>query len=375
MELTCLLSFLAMTLPIAYGAPTEASENLHPKILEAMKRDLGLNAEQATARVQHDIYASEVIEKVRGSISSSFAGGWIDASKIYVGVTDKTAADQVTAAGAVPVIMSASLDKLESAKDALNKHFASRGQGSKPQSSNIASYFIDVATNKLVVEALDDGRDYAKELGSLANLPESNFEIRRVDQLPTTTASVIGGDAFIINGNTRCSIGFAVDGGFVAAGHCGRRGDDVTTQSGDSLGTFAGSSFPGRDMSYVETNNNVNLYGLIDNYQGGTLPVRGSRESAVGASVCRSGSTTGVHCGTIQGKDQTVLFDGVNNVNGLTRTSACCDHGDSGGPYYSGSQGQGVTSGQNGNCNSNGYSWFYPLNPILNEYGVSLVTN
>ncbi len=188
-ELTCLFSFLAMTLPIVYGAPTEASENLHPKILEAMKRDLGLNAEQATARVQHDIYASEVIEKVRGSIGSSFAGGWIDASKIFVGVTDKAAADQATAAGAVPVIMSASLDKLESAKGALNKHFASQGEGSKPQSPNIASYFIDVATNKLVVEALDDGRDYAKALGSLANLPESNFEIRRVDQLPSRGSS------------------------------------------------------------------------------------------------------------------------------------------------------------------------------------------
>lgn len=373
MELTRLLSFLAVALPVAYGAPTQATDDLHPQMLEAMKRDLGLNAEQAIARVAHDLHASEVIEQLQGSVGSSFAGGWIDASKIYVGVTDKTAADRVTAAGAIPVIMTTSFSKLKSAKEAISKQLSGHKREEKQQST-IASYFIDVATNKLVIEALNNGQDYARELALLADLSESDFEIRRVDQLPTTTASVIGGNAFIINNNTRCSIGFSVDGGFVAAGHCGKRGNSVTTQQGAAIGTFAGSIFPGEDMSYVQTFNNVDLRGLINNYQGGTLPVQGSNEAAVGASICRSGSTTGVHCGTITGKDQTVLFDGVNNVNGLTRTSACCDHGDSGGPYYAGKQGQGVTSGQNGNCNGNGYSWFYPLNPILQQYGVSLIT-
>ncbi|CEJ94883.1 hypothetical protein VHEMI10390 [[Torrubiella] hemipterigena] len=82
MELTSFLSFLAAVLPVAYGAPIQAANSVHPKIVEAMKRDLGTTAEQAVARVAHDLHASIVIEQVRVSLGDSFAGGWIDAGKI-----------------------------------------------------------------------------------------------------------------------------------------------------------------------------------------------------------------------------------------------------------------------------------------------------
>ncbi len=377
MELTAVLSFLAVALPVAYGAPTDAIDSLHPKLLEAMKRDLGLDTKQAIARVNHDRHASSLIEQLRGSVQSSFAGGWIHDDKIYIGVTDQAAADHVFANGALPVLMNTSLSKLENAKKAIDNHLTDQKRATK-QTSNIASYFLDVTTNKLVVEALDAGQDNARELAKLTGLSESEFEIRRVDKLPTLSTSVLGGDQYYLNdSNNWCSIGFSVDGGFVSAGHCGSRGDYVRNNQNVKLGTFAGSIFPGRDMSYIQTYDDITLKGLIDDYQGGTFPVKGSSEAAVGASICRSGNKTGVRCGKISGKDQTVVFNNPNSqdtVNGLTRTSACCDHGDSGGSYFSGTQGQGVCSGQNGDCNSGGYSWFYPLNPILEEYGVSLIT-
>ncbi|KXJ85870.1 hypothetical protein Micbo1qcDRAFT_169017, partial [Microdochium bolleyi] len=77
MELIKFLGVLAAALPLVYGAPTPAAENLHPKILEAMKRDLGLDAEAATQRVARDIAATEVIENVRRSAGAAFGGAWL----------------------------------------------------------------------------------------------------------------------------------------------------------------------------------------------------------------------------------------------------------------------------------------------------------
>lgn len=377
MELTNLLSFLAVMLPVAYGAPTQAADSLHPEILNAMMRDLGLNAEQAVARVSHDNQATKLISQLSGSIGDKFAGGWIDAGKTYVGVTDQATAEHVKAAGAVPVVMNTSLSKLEAAKQAMDQHLSSAIQARDTDTTGIASYFVDVTANKVVVESLADSQERAHALAARGNLSEGDYEVRIVKSLPSAAASVIGGDSYVIASKTRCSYGFAVTGGFVSAGHCGNKGDRVTagaSAGGEYVGDFAGSTFPGKDMSYVKTASNVKLVGAINNYNGGTIAVKGSQEAAQGASVCRSGYTTGVKCGTITGKDQTVILDGVNKVYGLSRSSACCDHGDSGGSFYSGSQGQGVTSATNGGCSDGGYSYFQPLNPILQNYGVSLIT-
>jgi streptogrisin C len=112
----------------------------------------------------------------------------------------------------------------------------------------------------------------------------------------------------------------------------------------------------------------------VNDYNGGTVAVQGSTEAAVGASVCRSGSTTGWRCGTIQAKNQTVNYP-EGSVTGLTRTSACAERGDSGGSWLSGNQAQGVTSGGSGNCTTGGTTFFQPVNEILQAFGLTLVTS
>ncbi|HET8660459.1 MAG TPA: S1 family peptidase, partial [Micromonosporaceae bacterium] len=112
---------------------------------------------------------------------------------------------------------------------------------------------------------------------------------------------------------------------------------------------------------------------VVNNYSGGTVGVSGSTEAAVGASICRSGSTTGWHCGSIQAKNQTVNYP-QGTVNGLTRTNVCAEPGDSGGSWLSGNQAQGVTSGGSGNCTSGGTTYYQPVNEILSAYGLTLVT-
>lgn len=371
MELIKFLGFLAAVLPAVYGAPTQAANSLHPQILNAMKRDLGLDTDQATARVAREISASDVIEQLRSSTGSSFAGAWVsdDGNTINVGVTDDALATEITTAGATPTILTNSFSRLEEAKKALDK-MISEPSTLNATTSGVAAWFIDVVANKVIIEAVEDGTARAKEMAAQAGLGESEFEVRTVDEAPTPFAIIRGGDPFLVNGSSRCIIGFTVTTGFVTAGHCGRSGDTATTLSGELLGTFAGSIFPGSgDMAWVRTVPGHTLSGTI---AGGTVPISGSTVAPVGSSICMSSTTTGVRCGTVRQLGVTVNY-AQGRVTGLTSTSLCSEPGDSGSPLYSGSQAQGVVSGGSGNCNTGGTTFFQPVNRILSTYGLTLV--
>ncbi|CEJ94882.1 hypothetical protein VHEMI10389 [[Torrubiella] hemipterigena] len=261
--------------------------------------------------------------------------------------------------------MSLTLSKLEKAQKSLNKLMKV-----DKASAGIASHVVDIATNKLIIETLADSRDHAQQLASKVGLAESEFAVRTVSQMPSTRASVISGDAFLNpDASLRCSIGFAVTNGFISAGHCGRRGQRATDSNGNPLGTFYDSIFPGNDMSYIQAVQSDTLYGYVDGYSGSYYPIYGSQEAAIGASICRSGSTSGPTGGTIQAKGQTVNY-AEGTLYGLTQTNACSDHSDSGGSFLTSGQAQGVLSGGDGQCTS----YYQEVNPILQKYGLTLVT-
>lgn len=189
----------------------------------------------------------------------------------------------------------------------------------------------------------------------------------------TYAAGTVGGDPYY-TGNVRCSIGFSVHGGFVTAGHCGGAGAAVRGWDGSAMGTFQGSSFPGNDYAYVSIHSGWWTVPVVLGW--GVIPdrlVRGSAEAPVGASICRSGSTTKWHCGTVLAKNETVNYS-QGAVHQMTKTSVCAEGGDSGGAFISGDQAQGVTSGGWGNCSSGGETWFQPVNEILTRYGLTLHT-
>nr|URG42904.1 CEP50 [Alternaria solani] len=374
MELTGFLAALAVFLPIVYGAPTTAANSLHPEILAAMKRDLGLDAEQAHVRVARELKATEVIEQLRTKAGSSFGGAWLVDGELKVAVTDEALTSDVTDAGATALVVDTPLSKLQEAQKALDNLDieAALGKRSEEAASGIASYYVDVIANKLVLEALADSTAEAAELAKQVGLTESEFEVKVVDALPTTFATIRGGDAYLINRGGRCSVGFSVTGGFVTAGHCGTAGASASTTSGVAIGTFSGSVFPGSgDYAYVRGTTGNTYTGRINNYAGSTLPVSGSTAAAVGASICRSGSTTGVFCGAVRALGASVSY-AEGRVTGLTQTSVCAEPGDSGGSFYSGAQAQGVTSGGSGNCNTGGTTYFQPVNEILSAYGLTL---
>lgn len=376
MELTALLSFFAAVLPLAHGAPTEASNRLQPEILAAMKRDLGLDAKEAEDRVSREAASVEVIEQLRSTVGEAFAGAWLtdDGKKINIAITDEASAEFVTEAGAHPTVQANSLSKLEKAIEALDKIEQPRSlDDSNDGHSGVAAWYVDVVANKVVLEAIAAGTTKAEEMAHEVGLVESEFEVREVKELPTTFATVVGGEAYIINGNIRCSIGFSVNNGFVTAGHCGGQGSRTTTSSGEYLGNVGGSIFPGRDMAHVPTAGGTVLSPYIQGYGNWTPGVKGSNVAPIGASICRSGSTTGLRCGTVGQFGVTVNYP-QGLVPGLTGTNACAEGGDSGGSFFSGNQAQGVTSGGSGNCQSGGTTFFQPINPILSQYGVGLIT-
>jgi streptogrisin C len=360
----------AATAPAAPAAPTAAGAaiDMAPGMLAAMRRDLKLDDSQIAARLRTEAAAPVIEKRLRVQLGGGFAGAWIPAgaTRLTVAVTTPAAAAKARAEGAEAKVVRRGEADLTKARTALDAH-AARARGGA-----IRGWYVDVATNSVVVMARPGAeagaRAFAKDSGA------GPVSVVTTAEAPKPMYDVRGGDQYVINGNTLCSIGFAVAGGFVSAGHCGGTGSPTLGYNNVAQGTFAGSSFPGNDYSWIRTNGNWTSQPWVNNYAGGNVIVAGSQDAAVGSSVCRSGRTTGWRCGTILGRDETVVYS-QGAVSGLSRSNACAEPGDSGGSWISGNQAQGVTSGGSGNCSSGGTMWFQPVNEILQTYGLSLTTS
>jgi streptogrisin C len=365
------LPSMAETNPSPSGTAAQ-SGGLAPQLRAAMKRDLGATGDQAAAQVKRAKWASGVATKLRTEAGSSYAGSWLtdDGMTLNIGVTDAAMADMVRAAGATPKIVAHSVAELDSAKQALDKT-ATKADRALP------GWYVDVAANKVAVQALPGNAAQARQLATDAGIPAGSVKVVTVKAKPKPLSDAIGGEAYFVTlpeGTARCSIGFAVEGGFVTAGHCGAVGTPTFDSQQAPQGTVIASVFPGdADFGVVQTNADVTPQPFVDDFNGNALPVAGSTEAPVGAAVCRSGSTTGLHCGTILAKNQTVNYP-EGTVTGLTQTDACAEGGDSGGSWLSGDQAQGVTSGGSGDCTVGGETFFQPVNEILQRNNLTLLT-
>jgi streptogrisin C len=340
-----------------------------PEVLAAVQRDLGIDATQAGARLKKEEWSRGVVSTLKNELGAQYAGAWInaDASQLMVGVTTDKAAATVKAAGATPKKVASSETTLAAAKTKLDK-------AAKNTPKSVAGWYVDVSANQVVVVAQPNGKTAANTLIANAGVPASSVRVQVADEQPKPLFDVRGGDPYFINNAARCSIGFSVTIGFVTAGHCGTVGSKTTGFNQQAQGTFIASSFPGsNDFGVVQVNDNWTPQPVVNDFNGGTVPVAGSQEAPVGASICRSGSTTGTHCGVIQAKNQTVNYP-EGAVTGLTRTNACAEAGDSGGSWLSGDQAQGVTSGGSGDCTAGGITFFQPVNEILQTNKLTLVT-
>ncbi|MBB0232627.1 S1 family peptidase [Streptomyces calidiresistens] len=348
----------------------KAAAELPDGVLEAMQRDLGLTADEAKVRIVEELDAA-VLDQDLSADLDGYAGSWLaeGTTDLVVATSDSTEAAEIRAAGAEAKVVEHSLEELESVKELLDE------AAEVNPTDNAPLWYVDVPTNKVVVHASDTtaAADWVEANG----VDTSVVEIVESEEQPQPFYDLIGGDPYYI-GSGRCSVGFSVrqgsTPGFVTAGHCGGVGATTTGYNRAAQGTFRGSVFPGRDMAWVAVNSNWTPTSWVRTSSSTGVRVTGSTQQPVGSSICRSGSTTGWHCGTIQQHNTSVTYP-QGTVSGLTRTSACAEPGDSGGSFISGSQAQGVTSGGSGNCRTGGTTYHQPVNPMLSQWGLTLVTN
>ncbi|MET8053195.1 S1 family peptidase [Streptosporangium sp. NPDC005286] len=361
---TTVALYLVATVAPAVAAPAPLAPQPPAAMLEALQRDLGLTAEQAVQRLANEQRAAASESALSGELGADYAGAWLngDASQLSVATTDATDAAAIRAKGAQPVIVGRTLAELNAVKDGLD-------QASAEAKAGASLWYVDVTTNSVVVLTGDQAAGEA--LVAAAGVDKNAVRVTLSAEKPQPLINIIGGSAYYI-GSSRCSIGFSVrkgtTPGFVTAGHCGRAGNATTNPSG----TFQGSSFPGNDYAWVATPGHT-VQPWVRGSGGANVIVRGSAQASVGASICRSGSTTGWRCGVISQHNTSVTYS-QGTVSGLTRTTVCAQPGDSGGSYISGSQAQGVTSGGSGNCTVGGTTYHQPINEILSAYGLTLVT-
>lgn len=342
------------------ASPDAAVDGVDAQLLEAMAADLGTDVSGAQDVLRFQADAAGTADEVADAAGDAFAGTWLDESTqtVYAAATTDSALTAASDAGAVPVAAEYSLAELEAITAQIE---------TSDVPDTIPSWWIDVEANDVVVDVVAGGEQAATDFVASLDAPTDAVRVQTGVEAPETFATIRGGMSYLINNASRCSVGFAVQGGFVTAGHCGVTGDST------NYGTFRGSSFPGNDYAWVATPNHTPV-GQVMDYSGGTVAVKGSTQAAVGATVCRSGSTTGWYCGQIQGFNSTVRY-AEGSVSGLIRTSVCAEPGDSGGSLLAGNQAQGVTSGGSGDCTTGGTTYFQPVNEILQTYGLRLLTS
>ncbi|MFJ3145509.1 S1 family peptidase [Streptomyces halstedii] len=284
----------------------------------------------------------------------------------------------VTSGLAAAVALAAPTAVAQPAQDTAVTKAALADASSAVRGADIAgtAWYTDAKTGKVVVTA--DSTVTAAELATIEkSVTDSGAKIDIKRTEGQFNKLIAGGEAIYASGG-RCSLGFNVRSGStyyaLTAGHCTSIGSTWYTNSSGtaSLGTRAGSSFPGNDYGLIRHSNSANADGRVYLYNGSYQDITSAANPTVGQSVKRSGSTTGVHSGTVTGLNATVNYGGGDIVSGLIQTNVCAEPGDSGGSLFAGSTALGLTSGGSGNCSSGGTTFFQPVVEALNAYGVQV---
>jgi streptogrisin C len=357
---TALAGLIAAALTAAPVTAAQAAPA--DSMADAMQRDLGLAPAAAEARLAAELTATDLETTLRGKLGARFGGAWVDGldHRLVVATTDPAQVAAIEATGAKARLVARTEVQLTAAKDRLDR---------TPASKKITSWYVDAQRNTVVVTAQPGATAEAATFAAQSGLAGAGVTVETSAERPVPHYDVRGGDAYYPGG--RCSIGFAVKGGFVTAGHCGDVGDTTDGYNGVAQGTVKGSSFPGNDYGWVAVNNNWTPTPRVNRYPGSVV-VTGTSSAAVGAAVCRSGSTTGWRCGVVTAKNVTVNYE-AGQVSGLTKTDACAEGGDSGGSWLAGRLAQGVHSGGTGSCTGDGnYTVFQPIGEILTKYNLTL---
>jgi len=295
------------------------------------------------------------------------AGAYLDRAtgRTVVTVTNQTDAALVRAAGKVPKLVRWSGADLSAVTSTLRASTVGTGTG----------WGINPKTDAVTVWA--DPTVRGARLAKLKSVLAAAGTKARLQKLPTkltTLAAPIGGDA-IFGGQVRCSLGFNVTQGttpaFLTAGHCGVAAKTWFSDQNETaeLGSVVKATFPGNDFSLVSLSTAGDS--AVDLFNGSTSQITTAADAVVGENVTRTGSTTGLHTGTVTALNATVnLQEGT--VTGMIQTTVCAEPGDSGGPLFDGTKALGLTSAGSGDCTVGGVTFFQPVTAALTAVGAQI---
>ncbi len=342
---------------------TRSSPRVAVVIAAALATGAAMAAPAAQAAPAHHDRVS--VASVLDTLGARTGGTYLEHGRTIITVTDRATARRVRAAGLTPRLVEHSSTDLRRITTALRRRATIPG----------TAWAIDPRTNRVMVTA--DSSVSRRQLATVRRVIHGYGDAVRVTMVNGTLSTRRSGGDPIYGGGYRCSLGFNVHKGsvayFLTAGHCGKLahtwyGNAATT---NKIGVTQNARFPGNDYALVQiTNSRMSHPSRVDLYPGGQL-ITNADNPQVGEYVRRSGSTSGVHTGTVRAVNATVNY-AEGTVTGLIQTNVCAEGGDSGGPLFSGRTALGLTSGGNGDCRTGGTTYFQPVIEALHAYGVHI---
>jgi streptogrisin C len=353
----------------------------------AIRRDLNMDDARIAHYLEFERRATVQSDALKRTLGDTYAGHWIEPDdagghRLVFASTDPHTASRASVAGERYRFARYSHATLEAAKSRLDRHAAVY-----PPQKGIDAWYVDVRNNRVAIAATPNAKQAAFDFAAANAIDPAMVDVVPSNGIAQPLYDAVGGDGFYFSNAGRCTIGFTVfnanQTGYVTAGHCARttlyatRGLNQVPQ-----GEFVASHYPDTDYAWVRITNTQDwrIVPTVMNYSNGFINVVGKNAAPVGANVCRYGVRTGARCGTITATNVTVTVPS-GFLYGMTETNACAGQGDSGGPFITlAGQAQGVTSTgtqSNGidNCGTSvRRTYFQPLQPILDRYGLTLAT-
>lgn len=388
------LAPLAAAVVLAAASAPAFAADVDPALKAAMKRDMNLTDQQLGQYMKTQRLATQFSAALEAAQGRDFAGLWIErrGNSFHVVSATTKLAPQKGPAGVEIRNVRHNLDSLDAAKAQLDRARAPAG---------VYGWAVDVRNNAVTVNVAPGAQRAAVDFVAATGADAATIRFATMGDAPRLMAKPGGGGGGLKGGSEYisspdgvsgyyCSVGFGVTRsgaeGFATAGHCSDGEAGWTTYVAGSrregatrIGSFAGSSFPNNDYAWVSLDSGHAVAPVVNGYGAGDVAVNGSAVAAIGSTVCRSGRTTGWHCGVVQAYNATVNYPDAT-VHGLTHVKVCAEGGDSGGSFIDGGgQAQGVLSGGNYSCKGNqaklANSYFQPIGEILQAYNLTLKTN
>lgn len=352
-------------------------------VIASLRRDLKLSDAQARDRYRVEAESGRTfVRAVRAGLPRDSM--WIDrmTGRLNGIAVNAAESDRYRRAGIVPRTARHSVADLTATKRKLDRFVRGGGKAAG------GSWHADAATDSVQLRVPDERTARTLLDGArLTAADRARISIVRSKGVPRTHG-IISGDDMGPSGMAVCTVGFvgrdrSGNTRVLTAGHCTTAYNDWY-RDGGKIGGQVLAYFPGRDFGLVNVDDPSHwtpLGGVVKS-SGGWLNLFGSWEAPNGATICKYGITTAWTCGP-QIAAHGVTVDYPNGVvQDAGQANLCSSSGDSGGPlvwdntYFPDAnhmEAQGVLSG--GYECSEAITYYQPINPMLQQYGLTLSTN